>query len=117
MANVDPAFPELIVLLDCAPSTAMLMEGTAREICSNVQKARKEAKLTPKDAIAVYLNVAADAPATKLAEVLDKFQGKMADDLKADVHCAVAATGDAVITKTAAIGKDGAQVEIAIQRV
>lgn len=69
LANVDLGQPELVVLLDCAQSEAMLMEGTAREVCSNVQKLRKEAKLTPKDAIRVHLTAEADGSATKLSSV------------------------------------------------
>ena len=114
VANVDQADPQLIVLLDCAPTPEMLMEGTAREICSNVQKSRKTAKLTPKDKIQIFLTVDTDDEGTKLAEVLTQYAGKIGDDLKSSVSIEAYAGDDALLTETKVIGKKGAKITITL---
>ena len=82
---------------------------------SNVQKCRKEAHLTPKDVVTVFLSVANEAPNTKLGVVLEKFQQTISENLKSKVVLS-AGPADALITKVCDIGKEGASVSVSIKR-
>jgi hypothetical protein len=113
VANVDQADPEVIVLLDTVVSEEMMMIGVAREVASNVQKLRKEARLTPDDEINVFALVVKDDDDTQLGAVLEAHREKIADDLKSEVTLG-APTGTAIITKVVDIGKSGAQVSLTL---
>jgi len=116
MANVDPADPELIILLDVVASEEMIQTGVAREVASNVQKLRREAGLTPADEIKVYLSVAKESSETQLGKVLAALASKISDDLKAEVLLAPAAGAETIISKNVEISKDGAEVAVTIYK-
>lgn len=113
MANVDPSNPNMIVLLDTTTSVEMMMEGTAREVCSHVNKLRKEAGLSPQDEIVVHLACNTDHDETNLTQVLEKHQAKMGEDLRCEVAIGKP-EAEALKTTTSDIGKAGAKVDIAI---
>ena len=116
MANVDPADPELIILLDVVASDEMIWQGVAREVASNVQKLRKEAGLTPADEIKVYLSVAVESEETQLGKVLAQLSAKIGEDLKSEVLLAPVAGGEVIIAKNVEIGKDGAEAAVTIYK-
>lgn len=47
----------MVVLLDVCPDQGMKNEGLANDVINLVQKLRKDAELTPTDAISVYYTV------------------------------------------------------------